>query len=139
MISSNTTSSATIAGNLQTVSVKNEPIDDQTEEDIGPTDLSMNQNSNSNNSCNGGRLQHRPNNNGQLCTTVNGCKDDGSDDNDKFQYPQDLSVSQLHLQVSAADARVPDNYTRQLIDGGRNMSHSPSPLGQITVKMEDTS
>lgn len=92
--------------------VKHEPLEENVDEDVGPTDLSMNQNSTS-------RLQSPAN-----------TKDSTSD---VFQFPQDLSVSPVQLQINmeAREAFI------------RNMETLPnstnSVSSQVQIKVEDSS
>lgn len=82
------------------------------DEDVGPTDLSMNQNSIS-------RLQSP--------TTT---KDSNTD---RFQFPQDLSVSPMQLQVNM-EAR--EAFTRHM-DTLPNSTNSMS--SQVQIKVEEAS
>lgn len=93
--------------------VKHEPQEESMEEDVGPTDLSMNQNSSS-------RLQSPA------------VVKDGNQE--RFQFPQDLSVSPMQLQVNM-EAR--ETFTRQL----DNLPSSPNSAvsSQIQIKVEETS
>lgn len=93
-----------------------EPMDENMNEDVGPTDLSINQNSN-------GRL--RSPSPPQIKTENTA---------DCFQYPQDLSISPVQLQLNM-EAR--EAYSR-------HSDSSSSPIGnavlsQTQIKIEDTS
>ena len=91
--------------------VKPEPQEESIEEDVGPTDLSMNQNSSS-------RLQSP--------AVI-------KDNQERFQFPQDLSVSPMQLQVNM-EAR--ETFTRQL----DNLPSSPNTVSsQIQIKVEEAS
>ncbi|XP_065221535.1 ets DNA-binding protein pokkuri [Planococcus citri] len=91
--------------------VKPEPQEESMEDDIGPTDLSMNQNSSS-------RLQSP--------AVI-------KDNQERFQFPQDLSVSPMQLQVNM-EAR--ETFTRQL----DNLPSSPNGVSsQIQIKVEEAS
>lgn len=94
-----------------TSKVKHEP-EEPIDEDVGPTDLSMNQNSLS-------RLQSPAN----VKETV-----------DRFQFPQDLSVSPMQLQVNM-EAR--EAFPRHAAD---SLSNSTNPMqSQVPIKVEDAS
>lgn len=91
-----------------------EPMDESISEDVGPTDLSINQNSNS-------RLQSPL----PQVKMENGGED--------FQYPQDLSVSPVQLQLNM-EAR--EAFSRHSDSVSNSTSNSVS---QIQIKVEDTS
>lgn len=92
--------------------VKHEPLEEPIDEDVGPTDLSMNQNSLS-------RLQSPAN---------------VKENVDRFQFPQDLSVSPMQLQVNM-EAR--EAFPRHAADSLPN-STNPMP-SQVPIKVEDAS
>lgn len=93
--------------------VKPEPVDEPIDEDIGPTDLSMNQNSSS-----------------RLLSPA--CAKDATID--RFQFPQDLTVSQMNSQTSM-DTR--DTYSRH--GENNNISNSAGSVtshSQIKVEVD---
>lgn len=93
--------------------VKHEPQEESIEEDVGPTDLSMNPNSSS-------RLQSPA-----VAKEPN--------QQERFQFPQDLSVSPMHLQVNM---ETRETFTRQL----DNLPSSPNAVSsQIQIKVEEAS
>lgn len=95
-----------------TSKVKHEPLEEPIDEDVGPTDLSMNQNSLS-------RLQS------PAIIKENA---------DRFQFPQDLSVSPMQLQVNM-EAR--EAFPRHVAD---SLSSSTNPMQlQVPIKVEDAS
>jgi len=90
-------------------------MDESTNEDVGPTDLSINQNSNS-------RLQSPS----PQVKSENG--------GDGFQYPQDLTVSPVQLLVNM-EARETFNRHSDNVSNSTNNSVS----SQMQIKVEDTS
>lgn len=105
---------------LSTVKVKPEPepMDENMNEDVGPTDLSINQNSNS-------RLQSPS----PQIKTENSV--------DCFQYPQDLSISPLQLQLNMEAREAFSRHTSDPLSCSTSTNNSV-PL-QTQIKIEDTS
>ncbi len=94
---------------LNHAKVKPEPLEEPVDEDVEPTDLSMNQNSAS-------RIQSPAQ-----------VKENSID---RFQFPQDLSVSPMHLQVNM-EAR--ETFTNPVSDSSNSI---PQP---IPIKVEENS
>jgi hypothetical protein len=104
---------------LNAVKVKPEPepMDENMNEDVGPTDLSINQNSNN-------RLRSpSPRVKTELKTE------------DCFQYPQDLSISPVQLQLNM-EAR--EAFSRHSSDSSSSSTTNSVP-SQTQIKIEDTS